>query len=58
MKGPGLWFHIDEEPGVVKFRDRKKNGGCQGLGGQRKKTESLMGTELQSEKMKTCGDGR
>ena len=52
-----IWFYLDEVPSQI-HRDRKYDGGCQGLGGQGGEVRSyyLMYIEFQFCKMKSSGN--
>ena len=44
-KGRYYGSHLHEVPRVMKFRDRKQNGGCQGLGEGGMESYCLMGPD-------------
>ena len=50
---PLIWV-----PGILKFIETKYSGGFRGLEEREMGSESLIGTEFQSGKMKKFGDGR
>ena len=46
-----FWFHLNEVPKIVKFRERNCKGSCHGVGGGTMGSYCLMGTELKFCKM-------